>query len=132
MSREPIFFASSQCVNLSSDCLCSVALPYGAAGRSAVCNCRISFIFTFWLMTITIVPMLFMLQLYPCCSYLTINEPRYEIPNNMVCATSKGSDQPAHTRSLIRAFASHLNIEHHLELYIYCIYPIHIRFMVPE
>ena len=28
----------------------------------------------------------------------------------MVCATSKGSDQPAHTRSLIRAFASCLNI----------------------
>ena len=28
----------------------------------------------------------------------------------MVCATSKASDQPAHTRSLIRAFASHLNI----------------------
>ena len=27
----------------------------------------------------------------------------------MVCATSKGSDQPAHGRSLIRAFASRLN-----------------------
>ena len=26
----------------------------------------------------------------------------------MVCATSKGSDKPAHTRSLIRAFASQL------------------------
>ena len=37
-------------------------------------------------------------------------EPRHEISNNVVCATSKGSDQPAHTRSLIRAFASHLNI----------------------
>ena len=40
----------------------------------------------------------------------------------MVCATSKASDQPAHTRSLIRAFASLLNIlrvklltEHDLE-----------------
>ena len=32
------------------------------------------------------------------------------ILNNVVCATSKGSDQPAHTRSLIRAFASSLNI----------------------
>ena len=32
----------------------------------------------------------------------------------MVCATSKGSDQPAHTRSLIRAFASRLKI-HHLD-----------------
>ena len=43
----------------------------------------------------------------------------------MVCATSKASDQPAHTRSLIRAFASRLIIllnfsvkllnDHHLE-----------------
>ena len=44
------------------------------------------------------------------------------ILNNVVCATSKCSDHPAHTRSLIRAFASRLNImtvmlltEHHLE-----------------
>ena len=37
-------------------------------------------------------------------------EPRHEISNNVVCATSKGSDQPAHTRRLIRAFAGHLNI----------------------
>ena len=41
-----------------------------------------------------------------------INEPRHEIFNNVVrvCATSKGSDQPAHMRSLIRAFASRLTI----------------------
>ena len=38
------------------------------------------------------------------------NEPVHEISNNVVYATSKGSDQPAHTRSLIRAFASRLNI----------------------
>ena len=37
-------------------------------------------------------------------------EPRREISNNVVCATSKASDQPAHTRSLIRAFASPLYI----------------------
>ena len=37
-------------------------------------------------------------------------EPRHEIYNNVVCATSKPSDQPAHTRSLVRAFASRLNI----------------------
>ena len=37
-------------------------------------------------------------------------EPRHEISNDVVCATSKGSDQPAHMRSLIRAFASRLNI----------------------
>ena len=35
---------------------------------------------------------------------------RHEISNNVVCATYKASDQPAHTRSLIRAFASGLNI----------------------
>ena len=47
-----------------------------------------------------------------------IKETQHEIYNNVVCTTSKGSDQPAHTRSLIRAFASHLNIlltEHQLE-----------------
>ena len=38
------------------------------------------------------------------------NEPQHEISNNVVSATSKASDQPAHTRSLIRAFASRLNI----------------------
>ena len=32
------------------------------------------------------------------------------ISNNVVCTISKGSDQPAHTHSLIRAFASRLNI----------------------
>ena len=37
-------------------------------------------------------------------------EPWHEISNNVVCATSKGSDQPAHTRSLIKAFLSRLNI----------------------
>ena len=30
--------------------------------------------------------------------------------DNLVCATSKGSDQPAHRRGLIKAFASRLNI----------------------
>ena len=35
----------------------------------------------------------------------------HEISNNVVCATNKTSDQPAHTRSLIRAFASRLNIQ---------------------
>ena len=39
------------------------------------------------------------------------NEPVHEISNNMVCATSKGSDQPAHTRSLTGAFASCLSIQ---------------------
>ena len=39
-----------------------------------------------------------------------IIEPRHEISNNVVCATSKGSDQPAHTHSLIRAIAGRLSI----------------------
>ena len=37
-------------------------------------------------------------------------EPHRESSNNVVSATSKGSDQPAHMRSLIRAFANRLNI----------------------
>ena len=40
----------------------------------------------------------------------TIIEPVHEISINVVCATSKASDQPVHTRSLIRGFACHLNI----------------------
>ena len=40
----------------------------------------------------------------------TIIEPVHEISNNVAWATSKASDQPAHTRSLIRAFASCLSI----------------------
>ena len=58
---------------------------------------------------------------YSCM--ISIIEPWHEISNNMVCATSRGSDQPAHNRSLIRAFDSLLDIlcyvkllaEHHLE-----------------
>ena len=37
-------------------------------------------------------------------------EPVYEISNDVVFVTSKASDQPAHTRRLIRAFASRLSI----------------------
>ena len=45
-------------------------------------------------------------------------EPQHEIFNNVVCANSKASDQPAHMRSLIRAFATmslKLLTEHDLE-----------------
>ena len=49
-----------------------------------------------------------------CKYFLThqsIYEPRHhEICNNVICAVIKASDQPAHTRSLITAFASGLNI----------------------
>ena len=37
-------------------------------------------------------------------------EPWHEISNNVVCVSSKASDQSVHTRSLIRAFVSRLNI----------------------
>ena len=40
----------------------------------------------------------------------TVIEPVHQISNNVVCATSKASDQHAHTPSLIRAFASRLSI----------------------
>ena len=36
-------------------------------------------------------------------------EPVHEISNNVVCATSKASDQPVHTCSLIRGFACRLH-----------------------
>ena len=41
---------------------------------------------------------------------LRVTELVHEISNNKVCATNEASDQPAHTRSLIRAFASRLSI----------------------
>ena len=40
----------------------------------------------------------------------TIIEPVHEISNNVVCATSKATYQPAHTHSLIRDFASRLSV----------------------
>ena len=39
-----------------------------------------------------------------------MNERQHEISNNVVCATSKASEQPEHMHSLIRAFVSRLNI----------------------
>ena len=45
-----------------------------------------------------------------CYSYYFHNEPQHEIFNNVVCATSKASDQPVHTHSLNRAFDNRLNI----------------------
>ena len=45
------------------------------------------------------------IQIHKSACEIAANEPRHKITNNVVCATSKASDQPAHTRSLIRAFA---------------------------
>ena len=44
------------------------------------------------------------------CRLYRITEPVHEFSNNVVCAINKASDQPAHTRSLIRAFAGRLRI----------------------
>ena len=41
---------------------------------------------------------------------IIIIEPVHEVSNNVVCGTSKASDQPAHMCSLIRAFACRLSI----------------------
>ena len=43
-------------------------------------------------------------------NFTCIFEPRQAISNNVVCATSKGSVKPAHTRSIIRSFASRLSV----------------------
>ena len=42
--------------------------------------------------------------------HMLLFEPVHEISNNVVCATSKASEQPVRTRSLIRAFAGPLSI----------------------
>ena len=41
---------------------------------------------------------------------LMVIKPVHEISNNVVCAINKGSDQTAHTLSLIRAFACRWSI----------------------
>ena len=40
----------------------------------------------------------------------SLNGLQHQISNNVVCVTSKATDQAAHTRRLIRAFACRLNI----------------------
>ena len=51
------------------------------------------------------------------------NEPS----NNVVCATSKDSDQSVHTRSLTRAFASYLNILWVLSYWLYTIWSFQLK-----
>ena len=55
---------------------------------------------------------MFIIHVLKCSFIMHVNQfnIKYEISNNVVCATSKVSDQPAHTRSLIRAPAGHLSI----------------------
>ena len=47
---------------------------------------------------------------YSELTHIILRQCMHEISNNVVCATSKGSDQPAHMGNLIRAFARRLNI----------------------
>ena len=47
---------------------------------------------------------------YPPGGHGTLHRQNFEPRHQMLCATSKNSAQPAHMRSLIRAFASRLNI----------------------
>ena len=67
-----------------------------------------------WIDEVIITVKLATLDFYAFCHQL-INvfkkfEPVHEISNNVICATSKASDQPPHMRSLIRAFASRFSI----------------------
>ena len=62
------------------------------------CDFDVAYIVVDWIQSLK--------QFYINVSY----EPVHEISNNVVCATSKASDQPAHTHSLIRDFACHFNI----------------------
>ena len=41
--------------------------------------------------------------------FTSLFELQHKISNNVVCATSKTSDQTAHTSSLIKAFVGRLN-----------------------
>ena len=60
--------------------------------------------------TMVMIKLRFYWLIYYCCSAQHEFEPQPEISDNVVCATNKASDQPAHMRSLIRASASPLNI----------------------
>ena len=54
---------------------------------------------------------IFFTELERCKPHKAARHPTiYDLVNKMVCATSKASDQLAHTRSLIRAIASRLHM----------------------
>ena len=69
---------------------------------------QISFVFS--MKTFLVVQFWKRLMKYTTYMFDKTFEPRHEISNNVVCTTSKALDQPVHTHSLIRAFASRLNI----------------------
>ena len=53
-------------------------------------------------------PHVYLIEVNNCI--ILIIKPVHEISNNLVLATGKASDQPAHMRSLIRAFACPFSI----------------------
>ena len=63
----------------------------------------------FWVRTLSISLRRFFKAPPNCLQLIDLNNSHF-CTNNVVCATSKASDLPAHTRSLIRAFASRLSI----------------------
>ena len=65
------------------------------------------------------------LLIYLLIYFDRLYEPPHEISYNVVCATSKASDQPAHMRSLIWAFASRLNILWMLSYWLNIIWRLH-------
>ena len=107
---------------------CCVTLPHGVTGLSVVCDCGMSWSYSLiifdvhsyqcWLHIYKSVLFkrvasklaLVLIKYDRTIFYINKYEPVHEISINVVCATSKASDQPAHTRSLIRAFASRLRI----------------------
>ena len=52
----------------------------------------------------------FHLDIQRKCIFAPINGQQHELFIDMICATSKGSEKPAHMYSLTRAFASYLTI----------------------
>ena len=58
----------------------------------------------------SIYPSIVFLSIFSLKKFVNITELVHEISNNVIYATSKASDQPAHTRSLISVFSSRLSI----------------------
>ena len=89
--------------------LASLALVITIATPSSIITLIASIILRL-IFSVGVEPTLWLLGVLNVSIFLNIIELRHEIPNHVVCAASKTSDQPARTCSLIRAFASRLNI----------------------
>ena len=83
--------------NLDAHCLQNVISGFSRTQVNGMCSHSLSIALSFNLTSVTF-------------SFRIRFEPRHEFSNNVVCATSKASDQAGHTPSLIRAFSCRLNI----------------------